>query len=133
MIKKLVTTLETSRKLSEAGIKIDSHFYWFKYSLGNNKWALFDKQTVRVMPPPTESYPAPLAEEIIPMLPIFIKVNNNNDKRFLDIDRPANDIFIISYIPQYEFLGKGEPAISSEFLSEACSLTLLELVKKGLK
>lgn len=105
-----IPCLDTARRLKAAGYKSDTVHYYCKDGKDNAFYVNCKEDTSR-----KEVYPAPLASELLNMLPLYIVVNiNKKMKRFyqLVIDR-SWDGFEVFYIDPVEENRKGDDGILS--------------------
>lgn len=99
MIEQHVTSLELSKKLHEAGLDIETTFYWTPYMNGELlRWCV---STSRNWKPPSPfyddviDYPAPLATELLEVLPHHIYIKEHGD---LDIMKMPDVTFLVGYM-----------------------------------
>ncbi len=123
-----VTSLEISKKLREAGIKMDTQFWWVDGELWD-KTMQSDYETPST-PPRSEWLPSPLTDELLAMLPDYI----GNKK--LIIRKQDNDWRVSYFFLDTEVccILRGEDAEVqvSPSLPDACALLLLELKTRAI-
>jgi hypothetical protein len=131
MLENICVSLETAKALFEAGIVIESTFYWWECSWGNHQnteWHLgtkFDSDLQRMNWAWLERrYPAPTAEELFNLIPL--KILYKNYVHFLSFRRNY------SRNNKYELFGNfGGKTFDNKRLCELLADLLLWLKKEG--
>lgn len=99
-IKNIVTSLQLSRQLKEAGVKQESQFYWVINDPDWNEPPTVTRRDMLVNEPPTENvYSAFLAEEILDKLPHQIVPLNSSFYHDLHISKIWNPkVYTADYV-----------------------------------
>ncbi len=92
-----VADLSHSKKLIEAGIKLETEFWW--RSDGGKEWSLFNKENVFISTSNLdyyiEAYPAPLPCELMEKLPAIIK--EQEKEWWLTIQKVTKNYYTVDY------------------------------------
>ena len=135
---KHVTSLEIAKQLAEAGIVIESEFWWVEDN--PEDWVLVPKGWTNIEMSRPKKYPAPIATELLEIMPAVLKVTDTgvglNDYACLEIQKycSGEKIYGVLYslgedIAYYKEVGLEE---YSPTLPDALALLLIRLTKDGL-
>ena len=120
---KHVTSLETSKQLAEAGIVIESEFWWVEDN--PEDWVLVPKGWTNIEMSRPKKYPAPIATEILERLPAMLnglkfQINRlPKGEYWVSYDTFSNEV-VDSYLE------------TNQSLPDALALLLIRLTKDGL-
>ena len=124
---KHVTSLETSKQLAEAGIVIESEFWWVEDN--PEDWVLVPKGWTNIEMSRPKKYPAPIATELLERLPSEMTNDKGDWSCSLTLIN-AFDFWVVTY-QDGELNTVGEQ-IESKYLPNALALLLIRLTKDGL-
>jgi len=120
---KHVTSLETSKQLAEAGIVIESEFWWVEDN--PEDWVLVPKGWTNIEMSRPKKYPAPIATELLERLPAMLnglkfQINRlPKGEYWVSYDTFSNEV-VDSYLE------------TNQSLPDALALLLIRLTKDGL-
>ena len=119
---KHVTSLETSKQLAEAGIVIESEFWWVEDN--PEDWVLVPKGWTNIEMSRPKKYPAPIATELLERLPASTCLVKKTDLETKEKVRYNAETF--THHPAIC------PDLHSENPCDALALLLIRLTKDGL-
>ena len=123
---KHVTSLETSKQLAEAGIVIESEFWWVEDN--PEDWVLVPKGWTNIEMSRPKKYPAPIATELLERLPKYL-TDEDDMNWHLNI---SYDDYNTPYL-SYQLNGmEWFSAVTDDTVSDALALLLIRLTKDGL-
>jgi len=123
---KHVTSLETSKQLAEAGIVIESEFWWVEDN--PEDWVLVPKGWTNIEMSRPKKYPAPIATEILERLPKYL-TDEDDMNWHLNISYDDYNTPYLSYqLNGMEWFN----AVTDDTVSNALALLLIRLTKDGL-
>jgi len=123
---KHVTSLETSKQLAEAGIVIESEFWWVEDN--PEDWVLVPKGWTNIEMSRPKKYPAPIATELLERLPKYL-TDEDDMNWHLNISYDDYNTPYLSYqLNEMEWFS----AVTDDTVSDALALLLIRLTKDGL-
>jgi len=123
---KHVTSLETSKQLAEAGIVIESEFWWVEDN--PEDWVLVPKGWTNIEMSRPKKYPAPIATELLERLPKYL-TDEDDMNWHLNISYDDYNTPYLSYqLNEMEWFN----AETADIAPNAHALLLIRLTKDGL-
>ena len=123
---KHVTSLETSKQLAEAGIVIESEFWWVEDN--PEDWVLVPKGWTNIEMSRPNKYPAPIATELLERLPKYL-TDEDDMNWHLNISYDDYNTPYLSYqLNEMEWFN----AVTADIAPNALALLLIRLTKDGL-
>jgi hypothetical protein len=123
---KHVTSLETSKQLAEAGIVIESEFWWVEDN--PEDWVLVPKGWTNIEMSRPKKYPAPIATELLERLPKYL-TDEDDMNWHLNISYDDYNTPYLSYqLNEMEWFN----AVTADIAPNALALLLIRLTKDGL-
>ena len=135
-MKDLVCTLQTAKRMAELGIKIDTVFYWWVNTYGNNKEGFLENHIPKNPKYGWTFYPAPTAEEAGKILPKQVDYDvSENGYRSLNLTvgkTIINDGYYVMYSDPHPANKVPVYSQHADTLSESLCLMACWLKEKGM-